>query len=252
MLSFAKFCVSSESNGVARNRESPRLLSVPKKGPTAKTARVLRARRRATALVSSLEAPRWHRRRARQWRQVRPPEAGQHKAAGRGQGSQAKRHRHARDRPSAEPGCFDDLPLAGGAKGAGGCLITLEPKQLATGRKKLERTPPRELFHSAVRKTSNKRPTYRGQTRCRMGQPGARKRLMHRSQKGVEDGRANLLDQPIGAGEQGRWEDETKRLSSLEVDHQLELRWLLDWEFGGLCSFGDPVQIMGRAEITVA
>src|SRR5262245_45063068 len=142
MLSFAKFCVSSESNGVARNRESPRLLSVPKKGPTAKTARVLRARRRATALVSSLEAPRWHRRRARQWRQVRPPEAGQHKAAGRGQGSQAKRHRHARDRPSAEPGCFDDLPLAGGAKGAGGCLITLEPKQFATGRKKLERTPP--------------------------------------------------------------------------------------------------------------
>src|SRR5215470_11131816 len=42
---------------------------------------------------------------------------------------------------------------------------------------------PRGLFHSAVRKTSNKRPTYRGQTRCRMGQPCASSGLMHRGKK---------------------------------------------------------------------
>src|SRR5262245_64477401 len=41
------------------------------------------------------------------------------------------------------------LPLAGGAKGAGGYLITLEPQQFATGRKKLERPPPRAASFSS-------------------------------------------------------------------------------------------------------
>jgi hypothetical protein len=73
---------------------------------------------------------------------------------------------------------------------------------------------PRELFHSVVRKTSNKRPTYSGQTRCSTGQPSAMYRLMQRSKKN-----AVLLDHLVS--EERWWDGQTERLGRLE--HQLKV-----------------------------
>src|SRR5215468_8222704 len=42
---------------------------------------------------------------------------------------------------------------------------------------------------------------------------------------------AASLDHLVGAGEEGWWHGEAKRLRGLEVDHQLELGWLLDRKF---------------------
>jgi hypothetical protein len=53
----------------------------------------------------------------------------------------------------------------------------LSPMILVSG---LERPLPR-LFHSAVRKISNKSPTYRDLTRCRMGQPAPRTGVSRRA-----------------------------------------------------------------------
>ena len=50
----------------------------------------------------------------------------QSQAADQSRGVEGKRHRHARDCPPAKSGYLDDLPIAGGAKGAGGRLMSLE------------------------------------------------------------------------------------------------------------------------------
>ena len=52
---------------------------------------------------------------------------------------------------------------------------------------------------------------------------GANCRLMHRSKY------ASSLDHLVGAGEQGRWQVEAKRLRRLEVDHNLEFSRRLRW-----------------------
>jgi hypothetical protein len=50
-----------------------------------------------------------------------------------------------------------------------------------------------------------------------------------------------LLDDLVSAGEQ-RWRDsEAERIGGFEVDHQLELGWLLDRQVGGFRAFQDLV-----------
>ena len=45
-----------------------------------------------------------------------------------------------------------------------------------------------------------------------------------------------------------RWRDgEPERLSSLEIDHQLELGRLLDWQVGRLCPPQNHIDIIGGA-----
>jgi hypothetical protein len=45
---------------------------------------------------------------------------------------------------------------------------------------------------------------------------------------------ANLFGHLFGEGQQGRWDLEAKRVRDLEVDQQLELRWLHNGQFGRL------------------
>jgi hypothetical protein len=47
---------------------------------------------------------------------------------------------------------------------------------------------------------------------------------------------ASLLDYLIGARRQTRWHLDAERLGGLEIDHELELGQLLDWQIGGLIS----------------
>src|SRR5215510_5042069 len=61
------------------------------------------------------------------------------------------------------------------------------------------------------------------------------KGLMHRSK------RACSFDHLISSREQGGWHGDTQSLSSLEVNHQIELDRLLDGEIGGLCALEDLV-----------
>ena len=55
-----------------------------------------------------------------------------------------------------------------------------------------------------------------------------------------------LFDHLIGAGEQRRWDFEAERLRGLEVDHQLDLGGLLNWQVGGLgAALEYPVDKLG-------
>src|SRR5262249_21199532 len=63
---------------------------------------------------------------------------------------------------------------------------------------------------------------------------------------------SSLFDQPSRPCEQVRRNCHTDLLCCLEVDNKLELRWLLDRQIGGLCSFQDFVHIRsGAAERVV-
>ena len=45
------------------------------------------------------------------------------------------------------------------------------------------------------------------------------------------------LDHLFGSHHHNRGNRQAERLGSLEIDHQLKFRWLLDWQFGWLSSF---------------
>jgi hypothetical protein len=52
-----------------------------------------------------------------------------------------------------------------------------------------------------------------------------------------------LLDHPVGARERRRWPTEAQRFGGLEVDEQLELCRLLDWQVGCLLAFENSAGI---------
>src|SRR5438034_5901069 len=69
----------------------------------------------------------------------------------------------------------------------------------------------------------------------------------------VADSRDNSsLNNVFGPQEQRLWDRHPQRLCGLQVDGQLELRRLLDWQLSGLCPFenlvdvgrGTPVEIL--------
>src|SRR5215510_7429792 len=53
------------------------------------------------------------------------------------------------------------------------------------------------------------------------------------------------LNQLVGAGEELRWHSNAKRLGGFHIDDQLETRWLLDRQIGGLGAFEDLVDVHG-------
>src|SRR5207245_744172 len=54
---------------------------------------------------------------------------------------------------------------------------------------------------------------------------------------------AHSFDHLIGAGEKRRWHVEAKRLRGAEVDHQLELGRLHDWQVGRLRALEDAASV---------
>jgi len=56
---------------------------------------------------------------------------------------------------------------------------------------------------------------------------------------------ARLLNHLVGTRLQRQWHGEAERLRGLEVDHQLELGWLLHWKISGLGTPKDFVDVAG-------
>ena len=65
-----------------------------------------------------------------------------------------------------------------------------------------------------------------------------REQLQHRVQKKI-----GLLDQVIGANEQGEWHLKPKRLGCREVYDQFKLGGQFDREVGGFCAFKYPINV---------
>src|SRR6478752_9011301 len=59
------------------------------------------------------------------------------------------------------------------------------------------------------------------------------------------------LDHLIRAQQQRLWDREPERPGGLQIDHQLELRWLLHGKLGGLRALEDPVDEACESEIKV-
>src|ERR1700738_3016328 len=57
------------------------------------------------------------------------------------------------------------------------------------------------------------------------------------------------FDDLVGAGEDGWRDGEAERRGGFEINDQLEFRWLLDWQIGGLCAFEDLIDINGDAAL---
>jgi hypothetical protein len=60
-----------------------------------------------------------------------------------------------------------------------------------------------------------------------------------------------LLNQLVGTGKKRSRDSDAQRLRGFHVDHQLRFGRLLDWQFGGLCSLQDLVDVSGKALVAV-
>src|SRR5690348_15799745 len=58
-------------------------------------------------------------------------------------------------------------------------------------------------------------------------------------------------DDPVRSRQYVRRDREADLLGGLQIDHQLELRWLLDRKIGGICAFQYFVHIVGRTPETM-
>jgi hypothetical protein len=47
------------------------------------------------------------------------------------------------------------------------------------------------------------------------------------------NGKTELFDHLVGAGQESLWDREAERLGRVEIDDEIELGWLLDRNFGG-------------------
>src|SRR5262245_28789795 len=59
------------------------------------------------------------------------------------------------------------------------------------------------------------------------------------------------VDQLVGTGKQGRRDLEAERLGRLQIDHQFELRGLLDRKVGRLCTLEDSLSIRSSPTIQI-
>src|SRR5262244_147916 len=60
---------------------------------------------------------------------------------------------------------------------------------------------------------------------------------------------ACLLDEPTGSSEHLRRNCHANLLRRFQIDHQLELSWLLHWQIGRLGSFQNPVHEICDASV---
>src|SRR6185436_4903579 len=61
-----------------------------------------------------------------------------------------------------------------------------------------------------------------------------------------------LLDDLIRPRQHIRWNRQTDLFGGFEVDNELELLWLLNWQVSGLRAFQDLVHVGGGATVQVA
>src|SRR5262245_8617839 len=57
----------------------------------------------------------------------------------------------------------------------------------------------------------------------------------------------SLINHLVGTREHGRWNSEAQGVGGLKIDHQLELRRLLDWQISGLCALENFFNVAGGA-----
>src|SRR6516162_8036186 len=75
--------------------------------------------------------------------------------------------------------------------------------------------------------------------------------IRHESAVGCTAATRMLFDHLVGAGEHRRWQVETERLGSLEIDYQLVFGRRLHRQVGRLRPPEDAINISGRAAVLV-